>query len=216
MIPAGIVLVARDRRPLVCRAVSALRLDLHHVVHPRREHRALHRGGRRREPPRTAVLHPRRVQRFVPLVALSVRGGGPVAGRLAQPRRSGHATAAVAAPDDRAFRVRTLLWLWVLGIVAFFTLVGGEAGPLHLPHRAGGRGARGLFIARDGPRGGPARPAVAARRRRPSSACLLALAGAGTLYVFQSVRQGLRAQRRRVRRRRRSRRRGRRAGARAR
>ena len=43
----------------------------------------------------------------------------------------------------------------------------------------------GLFIARDAPRGGPARP----RALRATAAVigfLLALAGAGTLYVFQS------------------------------
>ena len=35
--------------------------------------------------------------------------------------------------DDRdAFRIRTLLWLWILAIVGVLLAVGGEAGSLHL------------------------------------------------------------------------------------
>jgi 4-amino-4-deoxy-L-arabinose transferase-like glycosyltransferase len=88
-------------------------------------------------------------------------------------------------PEDRAFRLRTLLWLWVLVIVAFFTLSAAKQDLYIFPIAPAIAALGGLLIARDGPRGGPERP----RTLRMTAAvigCLLALAGAGTLYVFQS------------------------------
>jgi 4-amino-4-deoxy-L-arabinose transferase-like glycosyltransferase len=88
-------------------------------------------------------------------------------------------------PADRAFRLRTLLWLWVLVIVAFFTFSAAKQDLYIFPIVPAVAALGGLFIARDGPRGGPERP----RTLRVTAAvigCLLALAGAGTLYVFQS------------------------------
>src|SRR6185295_4456074 len=67
---------ARDRRPLVCGAVSALRLDLHHVVHRRRKHRTVYGGLRRRTATRSVVLSPGCLQRFLSVVAVPVWGGG--------------------------------------------------------------------------------------------------------------------------------------------
>ena len=88
-------------------------------------------------------------------------------------------------PDDRAFRVRTLLWLWVLGIVAFFTLSAAKQDLYVFPIVPAVAALGGLFIARDGPAGGPARPRTL-RATAAGIGFLLALAGAGTLYVFQS------------------------------
>ncbi len=88
-------------------------------------------------------------------------------------------------PDDRAFRVRTLLWLWVLGIVSFFTLSAAKQDLYVFPIVPAVAALGGLFIARDGPRGGPARPR-ALQATAAVTGFLLALAGAGTLYVFQS------------------------------
>ena len=99
--------------------------------------------------------------------------------------------AAAAAPhqdprlDDRAFRVRTLLWLWVLGIVAFFSLSAAKQDLYVFPIVPAVAALGGLFIARDGPLGGPARPRTL-RATAAVTAGLLAIAGAGTLYVFQS------------------------------
>ena len=88
-------------------------------------------------------------------------------------------------PDDRAFRVRTLLWLWVLGIVSFFTLSAAKQDLYVFPIVPAVAALGGLFIARDGPGGGPARPR-ALQATAAVTGFLLALAGAGTLYVFQS------------------------------
>ncbi len=86
-----------DRRALVRRALPSLRLDLHRVVLRRRERRALHRRGRRRDPARTVLLRAGGLQRFLPLVAGPVRGGGAVAGGSQAPRSAGRAFGRCAA-----------------------------------------------------------------------------------------------------------------------
>jgi 4-amino-4-deoxy-L-arabinose transferase-like glycosyltransferase len=102
-------------------------------------------------------------------------------------RRRAAAPAHAAKPaGDRAFRVRTLLWLWVLGIVAFFTLSAAKQDLYIFPIVPAVAALAGLFIACEAPAGGPARP----RALRATAAVigfLLALAGAGVLYVFQSA-----------------------------
>jgi 4-amino-4-deoxy-L-arabinose transferase-like glycosyltransferase len=88
-------------------------------------------------------------------------------------------------PDDRAWRVRTLLWLWILVIVAFFTFSAAKQDLYIFPIVPAVAALGGLFIARNAPGGGPERPR-ALRTTAAGIGFLLALAGAGTLYVFQS------------------------------
>jgi len=99
--------------------------------------------------------------------------------------RSRAAAVAPHHPDDIAFRIRTLLWLWVLVIVGFFTFSAAKQDLYIFPIVPAVAALAGLFIARDGPPGAPAWP----RTLRVTAAgigFLLAVAGTGTLYVFQS------------------------------
>lgn len=108
-------------------------------------------------------------------------------------RRSAPPTPVAQPSDDRAFRVRTLLWLWVLGIVGFFTFSAAKQDLYIFPIVPAVAALAGLFIAREAPAGVPgARGGGSARPRtlRATAAVigfLLALAGAGTLYIFQSA-----------------------------
>jgi 4-amino-4-deoxy-L-arabinose transferase-like glycosyltransferase len=86
---------------------------------------------------------------------------------------------------DRAFRIRTLLWLWVLVIVAFFSLSAAKQDLYIFPIVPAVAALGGLFIARNAPSGVPERPRTL-RATAAGIGFLLALAGAGTLYVFQS------------------------------
>ena len=87
-------------------------------------------------------------------------------------------------PDDRAFRVRTLLWLWVLGIVSFFTLSAAKQDLYVFPIVPAVAALGGLFIARDGPRGGPARPRALQRDGGRASASSWRLPGRGRCTCF--------------------------------
>jgi 4-amino-4-deoxy-L-arabinose transferase-like glycosyltransferase len=88
-------------------------------------------------------------------------------------------------PEERAFRVRTLLWLWVLVVVSFFTLSAAKQDLYIFPIVPAVAALGGLFIARNAASGGPERPGTL-RGTAAGIGFLLALAGAGTLYVFQS------------------------------
>jgi 4-amino-4-deoxy-L-arabinose transferase-like glycosyltransferase len=87
---------------------------------------------------------------------------------------------------DRASRVRTLLWLWILVIVGFFSSSAAKQDLYIFPIVPAVAALGGLFIARNAAGGGPERP-LAVRATAAGIGCLLALAGAGTLYVFQSA-----------------------------
>ncbi len=93
-----------------------------------------------------------------------------------------------ASPDDEAgsaFRVRTLLWLWVLGIVGFFTFSAAKQDLYIFPIVPAVAALGGLFIAREAPSGhsGP----LSLRVTAAVIGLLLSVAGMGTLYIFQAV-----------------------------
>jgi 4-amino-4-deoxy-L-arabinose transferase-like glycosyltransferase len=100
-------------------------------------------------------------------------------------RRRGLATAA-DGETARAARVRTLLWLWVLGIVGFFSFSAAKQDLYIFPIVPVVAALAGVLIARSLPDGTP-------QYRRTLSATaaaigvLLAAAGLGTLYIFQTV-----------------------------
>ena len=130
----------RHRRAVVRGALPPLRMDVHHLVLPRRERRALHRGRRGGDAARPAVLPAGRVQRFVSVVALPVRCRRHVVHRAAAhsgacPRRDPGGCRREARPLPHVAvgsRNRRVLFVF-----------SGQAGSLHLSDRAGGRRARG-------------------------------------------------------------------------
>ena len=215
MIPAGVVVVLAIVVPVVRRALSALRLDLHHVVLRRREHRALHRGRRRRDAPRAAVLPAGRVQRFVPVVAVPVRRGRRCGWPMA--RAHGHVARLATAPTQTSPRISRPRRCCGSGSSAssrFFTFSAAKQDLYIFPIVPAVAALGGLFIARETAGRRAARPRslrvtagvdrLAPRGRRARDAVHL-----------PDRREGLRAGRRRVRRRRGRDRRRRRAGARA-
>ncbi len=106
-------------------------------------------------------------------------------------RRSTTAVQA-GAPDPRsdpralALRVRTLSWMWILGIVAFFTFSAAKQDLYIFPIVSAVAALAGIFIARETPDGELARP-LSLRLTAAAIGLLLAVAGAGTLYVFQAA-----------------------------
>jgi hypothetical protein len=74
----------------------------------------------------------------------------------------------------------------VLGIVLFFTFSAAKQDLYIFPVVPAVAALTGLFIARDGPDGRPARP-LALRLTAAVIAVLLALAGAGTVYLFEAA-----------------------------
>lgn len=87
---------------------------------------------------------------------------------------------------DPGFRIRTLLWLWILVIVLFFTFSAAKQDLYIFPIVPAVAALAGLFIARDGQAGASALP----RTLRATAAIiglLLAVAGAGTFYIFETV-----------------------------
>ena len=84
-----------------------------------------------------------------------------------------------------AFRVRTLLWIWVLGIVAFFSFSAAKQDLYIFPIVPAVAALAGLFVAREDAAGKPARP-VSLRTTAGVIGLLLAVAGVGTLYIFQA------------------------------
>ncbi len=101
---------------------------------------------------------------------------------LADRRRS----AALDGPPDPGFRIRTLLWLWILVIVGFFTFSAAKQDLYIFPIVPAVAALAGSFIARRNADKAPARP----RSLRATAALiglLLAVAGAGTFYIFETV-----------------------------
>jgi 4-amino-4-deoxy-L-arabinose transferase-like glycosyltransferase len=94
--------------------------------------------------------------------------------------------AALDGPPDPGFRIRTLLWLWILVIVGFFTFSAAKQDLYIFPIVPAVAALAGSFIARRNADKAPARP----RSLRATAALiglLLAVAGAGTFYIFETV-----------------------------
>jgi 4-amino-4-deoxy-L-arabinose transferase-like glycosyltransferase len=96
------------------------------------------------------------------------------------------ATAEAATAASLAFRVRTLLWLWVLVTVGFFTFSAAKQDLYIFPIVPAVAAIGGLFITRQAEDGQPARPR-SLRVTAGAIGLLLSLAGAGTLYIFQTA-----------------------------
>lgn len=91
-----------------------------------------------------------------------------------------------AIPDEHlALRIRSLSWLWILAIVAFFTLSAAKQDLYIFPIVPAIAALAGIFITRaasDEPRwAGPLRVTLCV------TGVLLAIAGAGTLYIFHAA-----------------------------
>ncbi len=91
------------------------------------------------------------------------------------------ATAAAAA----AFRIRSLLWLWIVGIVGFFTLSEAKQDLYIFPIVPAVAALGGLFVSRALAEGG--RPWSWLRGTTAAIGLLVLIAGAGTLYIFQTA-----------------------------
>jgi 4-amino-4-deoxy-L-arabinose transferase-like glycosyltransferase len=92
--------------------------------------------------------------------------------------------AAAAPPDAAAFRIRSLLWLWILAIVGFFTLSEAKQDLYIFPIVPAVAALGGIFISRALAPGGP----WGWLRGTTLVMGLLVLAfGAGTFYIFQSA-----------------------------
>lgn len=88
--------------------------------------------------------------------------------------------------DDLAFRIRTLLWLWILVIVLFFTFSAAKQDLYIFPIVPAVAALAGLLIARrDGAGSSPLRGTL--RATAAVIGLLLAVAGAGTFYIFETV-----------------------------
>ncbi len=88
------------------------------------------------------------------------------------------------APAYLALRVRTLMWLWILVIVGFFTLSAAKQDLYIFPIVPAVAALAGLFVARATARGDGG---WALRATVVAAGLLLAAAGAGTLYVFRAA-----------------------------
>jgi 4-amino-4-deoxy-L-arabinose transferase-like glycosyltransferase len=89
-------------------------------------------------------------------------------------------------PDNVAFRIQTLLWLWILIIVIFFTFSAAKQDLYIFPIVPAVAALAGLFIARrDGTASAPLPRTL--RMTAVVIGLLLAVAGAGTFYIFETV-----------------------------
>lgn len=86
----------------------------------------------------------------------------------------------------RAARVRTLLWLWILVIVAFFSFSAAKQDLYIFPIVPVVAALAGLLIARSRQDGTPARP-LALGLTAAGIGLLLAIAGIGTVYIFHAA-----------------------------
>ncbi len=86
----------------------------------------------------------------------------------------------------RAQRVRTLLWLWVLGIVGFFSFSAAKQDLYIFPIVPIVAALAGVLMARSRADGTPERP-TALRLTAGAIGLLLAVAGLGILYIFQTA-----------------------------
>ncbi|MDQ3348474.1 MAG: glycosyltransferase family 39 protein [Acidobacteriota bacterium] len=94
---------------------------------------------------------------------------------------------AVQPPEEtRAARVRTLMWLWVIGIVGFFSFSAAKQDLYIFPIVPVVAALGGLLIARSRPDGTPERPQWL-RITGGAIGTLLAAAGLGTLYIFHAA-----------------------------
>ena len=173
MIPPGVVILARDRGPVVCGALSRARLDLHPVVPGQRERRAVHLGRGRRPAPRRS--------------GSTCRSSSATRSRwsLLLP------CAAIAAWKSAHPASRPLLWCWIAAIVGFFSLSAGKQDLYIFPIVPAVAALGGLAIER-GLSDERWRDVAVARRSRVAGA-LLALAGGAVLYLFRGRRARLRA-----------------------
>jgi 4-amino-4-deoxy-L-arabinose transferase-like glycosyltransferase len=94
--------------------------------------------------------------------------------------------AGAADQTELAWRVRSLLWLWILVTVGFFTFSAAKQDLYIFPIVPAVAALGGLFIARQTPDGKPANPG-ALRATAAAIGLLLTLAGVGTLYIFQTA-----------------------------
>jgi 4-amino-4-deoxy-L-arabinose transferase-like glycosyltransferase len=79
-----------------------------------------------------------------------------------------------------------LLWLWILVIVLFFTFSAAKQDLYIFPIVPAVAALAGVFISRRVADGSPARP-LALRVTAAMIGLLLAVAGAGTFYIFETV-----------------------------
>jgi len=94
--------------------------------------------------------------------------------------------AGAADQTQLAWRVRSLLWLWILVTVGFFTFSAAKQDLYIFPIVPAVAALGGLFIARQTPDARPANPG-ALRATAAAIGLLLTLAGVGTLYIFQTA-----------------------------
>ena len=88
--------------------------------------------------------------------------------------------------DNVAFRIQTLLWLWIVIIVIFFTFSAAKQDLYIFPIVPAVAALAGLFIARrDAPASAPLPRTL--RVTAVAIGLLLAVAGAGTFYIFETV-----------------------------
>ncbi len=87
-------------------------------------------------------------------------------------------------PEYLARRLRTLLWLWILAIVAFFTLSAAKQDLYIFPIVPAVAALAGIFIAR---RTQERDAGWALRATLAVAGLLLAAAGVGTLYIFRAA-----------------------------
>jgi 4-amino-4-deoxy-L-arabinose transferase-like glycosyltransferase len=92
---------------------------------------------------------------------------------------------AAPARGDVSFRIRTLLWIWIVTIVGFFMLSRAKQDLYIFPIVPAVAALAGTFIIR-ADFGFERRWRTALRVTAAAIGALLAIAGAGTLYVFQS------------------------------
>jgi 4-amino-4-deoxy-L-arabinose transferase-like glycosyltransferase len=92
----------------------------------------------------------------------------------------------LTVPLDHAFRIQTLLWLWILVIVIFFTFSAAKQDLYIFPIVPAVAALAGLFIARRDGAEAPAWPRTL-RATAAVTGLLLAVAGAGTFYIFETV-----------------------------
>ena len=163
-----------------------------------REHRAVYRGFRRRE----RVEGCRSTCRWCSATRSRGRSAFSVRPALwvAEWRARRAAARLAARPDPRlAFRVRTLLWLWISVIVGFFTFSAAKQDLYIFPIVPAVAALAGLFIARETSRWRRGAAAIASITAALIG-LLLAVAGAGTFYIFQTSGKVYALRRRRVRR----------------
>src|SRR3954462_2630604 len=91
-----------------------------------------------------------------------------------------------AIPDDLAFRIQTLLWLWIVVIVIFFTFSAAKQDLYIFPIVPAVAALAGLFIARREAAGPSPLPGTL-RATAAGIGLLLAVAGTGTFYIFETV-----------------------------